>query len=132
MTRSTKVAARLTTDKELAEWYASAKYEYVACREARHAWPIDRASMTWKADNHQGRPVWVRVWTCTHGCGVTRTWRRCRVSGENLGSTYEYPSSENGGRSDYLLPVGLGHLSSDDIFRLQMATQPTTRRARKG
>jgi hypothetical protein len=116
---------------ELADWLSTAPFEFVACREARHSWPIDSKSMEWKADNWQGRRVWVRVWVCEHGCGVIRTWRRDFHTGENLGSTYLYPSPD-GSRSGYLLPAGSGGLSSDDIFRYQMATHSAKpRRSRR-
>jgi hypothetical protein len=118
---------------EVAEWLATAPKIYLACREARHAWPIDDASMEWKSDNHQGRPVWVREWPCQHNCGVVRIWRRDLRTWENLGSQYVYPPSVDGARSGYLLPVGSGGLSLDDIFRFHMnATNARPARKRRG
>lgn len=132
MTQSVKVANGHQLASEIAAWLASVPDEYVACREARHAWPIDPESRKWKDDTWQGRLVWVREWACMHLCGVTRTMRRDYHTGEYLGSTYLYPSPD-GGRSNYLLPIGAGSLTSDDLFYHQIAEQrPAKKRSRKG
>ena len=123
---------------DILRWAQTAKYEYLACRDVRHAWPADPVSLRWKVENYQGRRVWARPQVyCIHGCGVSRIQRKDFVTREKLATQYIYPPSEEGQRSDYLLPAGLGSLSSDDIFQLQLAlidspeTTPKKRATRK-
>lgn len=123
--------ARNTEDRrgelspEVLRWAQKAKWEFLACRDVRHAWPADRESLRWTEEIHAGRRYWVRRAACMHGCGVTRVQRWDQVTGERT-SPLIYPKPEDGGRSDYLLPLGCSRLGADELFRLNQLADPAS------
>lgn len=111
---------RRSVSPEILKWAQKARYEYLACRDVKHAWPADPDSLRWSTANHQQRRVWARpqVW-CLHECGVSRIQRKDFITRERT-TQYIYPT-EDGERSAYLLPPGCGAMNADDIFELQLA-----------
>lgn len=77
--------------------------------------------MRWVEANYHYRKVWVRQHKCMHGCGVSRIQRKDFIT-KVVKSDYDYPKTEDGRRSTYRLPPGLGRLDSDTIFELNQIT----------
>lgn len=117
MTQST--TSRLSLGVEVQRWLENAPATALECREMRHAWRYAK----WTHDNYEGQTVWARELECMRGCGVTRTMRRARLTGELLTSTYSYPPSPEGNRSPYLLPPGSGGLTGDELFLFSVSPQ---------
>lgn len=108
---------------EVMRWAATASYMALACRDVRHAWPADMASLRWREEIYRGRRVWVREHACMHQCGVSRVQRRYQDTGD-WSTRYAYPTTEDGEQL-YLLPPGCGALNASEVFALQMKLTET-------
>lgn len=117
MTRSVD-AGLSNLSPEIMRWAQNANYTSLACRDVRHAWPADMASLRWREEIYNSRRVWVREAACMHKCGVSRIQRRYQDTLE-LFTRYAYPTTEEG-EPLYLLPSGCGALNANDIFALQL------------
>lgn len=122
MTRSMEAVDLGELSPEILQWAQQARFEFLACRDVGHAWPIDRRSLRWRTDNYQGRRIWVREQKCAHRCGVVRLQRKDFATRERLSTKYVYPLLEDGERSPYLLPPGCSRLSAEDVFDLVQLT----------
>ena len=111
---------------DVLRWAQTADRHAVACRDVRHAWPDDDEARKWVETNHNFRKVWERRFVCMHGCGVSKVQRKDFLT-RKLTATYDYPKTEDGQRSLYLLPPGCSALTPDLVFELtQMSAAGST------